>query len=138
MPVCVSEADLDYNRQGIYMQAAIYESRMTPDNFFRALSDATRLRTLMLMQRRGELCVCELAHALKLSQPKISRHLAVLRETQMVSDRRDGLWVFYRVHPNLPRWTQRVLAEALAGVDGKRPYAQDAQRFTEMSDRPRA
>lgn len=111
---------------------------MTLDNFFRALSDATRLRTLMLMQRRDELCVCELTHALQLSQPKISRHLAVLRESQIVSDRRDGLWVFYRVHPNLPRWAQRVLAEALAGVDGKRPYAQDAQRLTEMSDRPRA
>lgn len=110
---------------------------MTPDTFFRALSDATRLRSLMLMQRQGELCVCELTHALELSQPKISRHLAALREAEVVSDRRDGLWVFYRVHPDLPYWAQRVLAETLEGVGGLEPYAQDLQRLTEMSDRPR-
>jgi ArsR family transcriptional regulator, arsenate/arsenite/antimonite-responsive transcriptional repressor len=119
------------------MQAAIYKGFMTPDTFFRALSDATRLRSLMLMQRQGELCVCELTHALELSQPKISRHLAALREAGVVSDRRDGLWVFYRVHPDLPRWAQRVLAETLAGVGAQEPYAQDLQRLTEMSDRPR-
>ena len=119
------------------MQAAIYKGFMTPDTFFRALSDATRLRSLMLMQRQGELCVCELTHALELSQPKISRHLAALREAGVVSDRRDGLWVFYRVHPDLPRWAQRVLAETLEGVGGLEPYAQDLQRLTEMSDRPR-
>ncbi len=119
------------------MQAAIYKGFMTPDTFFRALSDATRLRSLMLMQRQGELCVCELTHALELSQPKISRHLAALREAGMVSDRRDGLWVFYRVHPDLPRWTQRVLAETLEGVGLQEPYVQDLQRLTEMSDRPR-
>lgn len=110
---------------------------MTPDTFFRALSDATRLRSLMLMQRQGELCVCELTHAMELSQPKISRHLATLREAGLVSDRRDGLWVFYCVRPDLPPWAQRVLAETLDGVAAEAPYAQDVQRLTEMSDRPR-
>jgi ArsR family transcriptional regulator len=50
------------------------------DAFFKMLADSTRLRCLLLMQAEGELCVCELTHALNLSQPKISRHLAHLRE----------------------------------------------------------
>lgn len=110
---------------------------MTPEIFFRALSDATRLRCLMLMQRYGELCVCELTHALELSQPKISRHLAALRDARVVSDRRDGLWVFYRVHGGLPEWARQVLAETLKGMGNEAPYAGDVQRLKEMSDRPR-
>lgn len=110
---------------------------MTPDLFFRALCDTTRLRCLMLMQRRGELCVCELTHALALSQPKISRHLAALRDAGVVSDRRDGLWVFYRVHPGLPQWARQVLANTLEGLAQTDPYAGDAQRLKAMSDRPR-
>lgn len=110
---------------------------MTPETFFRALSDPTRLRCLMLMQRQGELCVCELTHALELAQPKISRHLASLREAQVVSDRRDGLWIFYRVRADLPAWAHRVLADTLAGVENDAPYAGDVRRLIEMSDRPR-
>ncbi|MEJ2060747.1 MAG: metalloregulator ArsR/SmtB family transcription factor [Gammaproteobacteria bacterium] len=110
---------------------------MTPETLFHALADGTRLRCLMLMQRQGELCVCELTHALEMSQPKISRHLASLREAQVVSDRRDGLWVFYQVHPDLPAWARRVLGETLAGVEELSPYAADAHRLTAMTDRPR-
>jgi len=47
------------------------------ETFFKMLSDNTRLRALMQMQRKGELYVCELTHALNLSQPKISRHHAL-------------------------------------------------------------
>ncbi|MEK8019379.1 MAG: metalloregulator ArsR/SmtB family transcription factor, partial [Candidatus Parabeggiatoa sp.] len=47
---------------------------MSPENFFRALADETRLRCVVLIQQMGELCVCELTSGLGLSQPKISRH----------------------------------------------------------------
>ncbi|APZ41964.1 metalloregulator ArsR/SmtB family transcription factor [Acidihalobacter ferrooxydans] len=99
---------------------------MTPETFFRALSDGTRLRCLMLLQREGELCVCELTQALDLSQPKISRHLAALREAGVVLDRRAGQWVHYRIHPELPGWAQKVLADTAAGLAQDPVYAQDA------------
>jgi len=63
---------------------------------FRALADETRLRIVALLSH-GELCVCHLEAALRLSQPKVSRHLATLRAAQVVEDRRDGSWVYYRL-----------------------------------------
>jgi ArsR family transcriptional regulator len=63
---------------------------------FRALADRTRLRLLSLMNE-DEVCVCFLVEALNLTQPKISRHLAYLRRAKIVSARRDGKWMHYRV-----------------------------------------
>ena len=60
---------------------------------FKACADATRLRILFLLAVR-ELCVCEMMFALDLSQPKMSRHLALLREAGLVTDRRAGQWVY--------------------------------------------
>ena len=57
---------------------------------FQLLFDDTRLRSLISMQQEGELCVCELVHALGEIQPKISRHLAALRDHGVVTDRRSG------------------------------------------------
>ena len=83
--------------------------------FFKCLADDTRLRCLLLIQREQELCVCELTQALQEIQPKISRHLAQLRQCKLVEDRRQGQWVFYRVHPALPDWAREVLGDTLAG-----------------------
>ncbi|MCB1736762.1 MAG: metalloregulator ArsR/SmtB family transcription factor, partial [Gammaproteobacteria bacterium] len=70
-----------------------------------AVADTTRLRVLVLLYRaRRELCVCELTAALDLVQPKISRHLKALRDTQILSTRRSGQWVYYRLNPALPLW----------------------------------
>ncbi len=109
---------------------------ITADDLFRALADATRLRCLVLLQREGELCVCELTHALDVSQPKISRHLAQLREAGLVADRREGLWVHYRLHPQLPAWAGAVLTATIAGVGDSAPYAEDRHRLHDMSNRP--
>ena len=61
---------------------------------FKALADETRLRIVALLSH-GELCVCHLEEALRLSQPKVSRHLATLRSAGVVEHRRDGTWVYY-------------------------------------------
>ena len=61
---------------------------------FKALADETRLRILNLIGRR-ELCVCQIVEALGLGQSKVSRHLATLRNAGLVSDRREGLWMYY-------------------------------------------
>lgn len=63
---------------------------------FKALSDETRLRILGLLLN-GELCVCELMAILNLPQSTVSRHLAYLRNSGLVSDRRRGTWMHYRL-----------------------------------------
>jgi ArsR family transcriptional regulator len=67
---------------------------------FAALADPTRLRLLNLMDGR-EVCVCFFVEVLNLSQPKISRHLAYLRNAGIVTARRDGKWMHYSIErPN--------------------------------------
>ena len=82
----------------------------TPDAFFAALADPTRRRILALLHQGGERCVCTLYETLDLSQPKVSRHLGVLRAAGVVATRREGLWVHYRIHPDLPDWARAVIA----------------------------
>ncbi len=65
------------------------------------LSDETRLRCLLLIEHQQELCVCELMKAIDEIQPKVSRHLAQLRRCDLLVDRRQGQWVFYRINPAL-------------------------------------
>jgi len=82
---------------------------LTPVDFFKLLSDDTRLQALLLIATEGELCVCELMAATRLSQPKISRHLAMLRKAGVLLDRRQGQWVFYRLNPALPAFASATL-----------------------------
>ncbi|GGY57520.1 transcriptional regulator [Bacterioplanes sanyensis] len=91
-------------------QNKISESAFTPLVFYKALADDTRLQSLLLISEQGELCVCDLMAALQQSQPKISRHLAQLRKSGILLDRRQGQWVYYSLHPQLPDWARQVLA----------------------------
>src|SRR4030095_15291432 len=65
---------------------------------FKALADRTRLRLINLMGD-DEVCVCFFVEVLKTNQPKISRHLAYLRRAGVVSARREGKWMHYRIVP---------------------------------------
>jgi ArsR family transcriptional regulator len=65
-------------------------------HLFKALSDETRLRILSLLGA-GELCVCDLMEILALPQSTVSRHLAYLRNADLVEDRRQGIWMYYRL-----------------------------------------
>lgn len=92
---------------------------------FSALAQETRLNCLMLLLRHGELCVCELTQALNATQPHVSHHLAKLRKDGILLDRRRGLWVHYRLNPELPDWAMGVLREAACGF--KLPSLVDRQ-----------
>jgi len=95
---------------------------------FKALADATRLRILALLAG-GEVCVCEIHGALKLPQPTVSRHLAYLRRSGLVTTRREGLWVHYRLAPlddTVLRTLTDIVTHALGHVDG---IAKDAERL---------
>ena len=80
-----------------------------PLEFYKALANETRLKSLLLMWHFKQLCVCDLVSALELSQPKISRHLSALRQTAMVSTEKRGKWVYYQLHPDMPGWALEVL-----------------------------
>ncbi len=83
--------------------------KMNQTDFFKCLSDTTRLDILKLVMVKQNVCVCELTEQLQLSQPKISRHLALLRNLSILLDQRQGQWVYYRLNPNLPEWASKVL-----------------------------
>ncbi len=87
-------------------------SPLTPLQLFKNLSDETRLTLVLLLKERQELCVCELSAILQLPQPKISRHLALLRNSGLLSDRRDGKWIHYRLSPHMPVWAATVIEQA--------------------------
>ena len=69
----------------------------TLSDLFKALSDETRLSMLALLSRHGELCVCDFVEAMDITQSKASRHLRHLAHAGLVVDRRDAVWVFYRL-----------------------------------------
>ena len=84
--------------------------------FFEALGDPIRRRILVMLLDADERCVCDMHAALDASQPKVSRHLAVLREAGLVLARRAGVWMHYRIHPDLPAWAFRVLLHMKDGM----------------------
>jgi len=85
----------------------------SPHEFFHALSDGTRLRCLALLCAEGELCVCDLVRALDMAQPRISRHLALLRDMGLVKARREGVWMHYHLDPAMLAWRRVVLETSL-------------------------
>ena len=123
-----------YIRIYLYEQALTVSVPFSPPTLFKCLADATRVRMTLLILREGELCVCELIHALDDSQPKISRHLAQLRNCGLLQDRRQGQWIYYRINPALPDWVTHVLDTTL---QANQPWLQnDALRLDAMGDRP--
>ena len=105
---------------------------MSPLALFKALSDLTRLQSLLLIQQEQELCVCELMVALDLSQPKISRHLALLRDAKLLETEKRGQWVYYRLSAQLDDWVLQIIAQASSQQD----LAALEQRLKVMGDRP--
>jgi ArsR family transcriptional regulator, arsenate/arsenite/antimonite-responsive transcriptional repressor len=108
--------------------------QLTPPALFKCLADDTRARLVLLIAREQELCVCELTCALGESQPKVSRHLAQLRSAGLLADRRQGQWVYYRLHPELPDWVQALLRTTLEA--NRHWLSPVAQRLEAMGERP--
>lgn len=107
---------------------------LTPTEVFKCLADETRLRMVLLIEREQELCVCELTCAIDESQPKISRHLALLRSAGLLADRRQGQWVYYRLHPQLPPWVMQILS--VTEEENRSWLSTQMCRLKAMGDRP--
>ena len=97
---------------------------------FKALSEETRLRIITLLMENEELCVCDFVGALGETQSKISRHLRYLYHAGLVEDRREGLWMHYRISPDLAP-EQRIIVAALAEAIGE----EQKQELHEALDR---
>jgi ArsR family transcriptional regulator len=99
------------------MRLSGYKINMkTEARLFKSLADETRLRILWLLMAREELCVCDIMGVLGITQSKASRHLRYLYHLGWVTDRREGVWMNYRlsVPPGSPEDKQlKLLADIL-------------------------
>lgn len=95
---------------------------------FRLLSDSTRLRLLMLVDRE-ELSVAELSAITQLAQPRVSTHLAKLKEAGLVNDRREGVFVYYRMAGNIADKSLNALWELLRANTDDPVIQQDIERI---------
>jgi len=102
------------------MRTAVHANRERAARRFHALSDEMRLRILTLL-RDGERCVCELTSALDASQSLLSFHLRTLKDAGLVTDRREGRWVYYAANA-------ATLADVGAFVSALEPRARSLAR----------
>ncbi len=103
---------------------------MEPELCFKALADPARVGVLRLLTLEGELCVCKLTHALHEILPRISRHLALLKETGLVLDERREQWVYYRINAALPAWFVEGLAVVVRGWSTRKRCSADQRTLT--------
>lgn len=101
------------------------------ENLFLALSDKTRLRILNLM-REKEVCVFYFTEVLGESQPKISRHLAYLRGAEIVSARRDGKWIYYKIEIPKNEFAANILYDTLDWLKSQAEMRQEYSRLFEL------
>ncbi|HET8941879.1 MAG TPA: metalloregulator ArsR/SmtB family transcription factor [Rudaea sp.] len=87
----------------------------TTSALLRLLSDSTRVRLLALLEHE-ELTVAELSSVLRLAQPRVSTHLAKLKEAELVRDRRAGVSAYYRRNAELDANSSALLEALRAGV----------------------
>ncbi|WP_286221605.1 metalloregulator ArsR/SmtB family transcription factor [Marinobacter apostichopi] len=101
---------------------------------FKAMADEFRLSALLLIRDQGPLCVCELTEAFDVPQPKVSRHLATLKDTGLLETERRGQWIYYSFNRQIPSWLVRVLDETASSNGGL--IQQSQERLLAMADRP--
>jgi ArsR family transcriptional regulator len=112
------------------------QARFDLERFFQALGDRTRLRLLNLMGDQ-EICVCYFVQILGSPQPKISRHLAYLRSAGIVSARREGKWMHYRIVMPPHIGAAQILRQTLAAMQEEKPMQADRARLTKACCAPR-
>jgi ArsR family transcriptional regulator, arsenate/arsenite/antimonite-responsive transcriptional repressor len=98
---------------------------------FKALSDESRLRILGLLLQAGELCVCDIQSTIGCTQTKVSRHLAYLKKSGLVRDRRKGLWMLYAI-AKPEKSEHRAILEAMTHLISRNPKV--AEDFARLRD----
>jgi ArsR family transcriptional regulator len=126
---------LQYICQRRYIVEMAAKQNFSLERFFQALGDNTRLRLLNLMGAQ-EICVCYLVEILGQPQPKISRHLAYLRSAGIVSARREGKWMHYRIVMPSHVGATQILKQTLAWFREDRAMQADLARLSKACCTP--
>src|SRR5882724_10079851 len=111
------------------------KSKYNLETLFSALADRTRLRLINLIGD-SEVCVCFLVEILRTSQPKISRHLAYLRQAQVVVARREGKWMHYRLSEPPDEHAARIFREVRATLTEHPELQRDRERLEQVCCAP--
>ncbi len=98
---------------------------------FKALADGTRLRLISLISD-SEVCVCFFVAILKISQPKISRHLAYMRRAGIVKARREGKWMHYRLAEPPDEHAARIFREVRASMAEHPEFQRDREKLLQV------
>ena len=106
------------------------------EDLFKALADRTRLRLISLLGD-SEVCVCFLTEVLRTTQPKISRHLAYLRPAGVVSARRQGKWMHYRLIEPPDEHAAQIFREVRASLSNHPELQRDRERLEKICCAPR-
>lgn len=102
------------------------------EQLFRALADRTRLRLLNLMGD-DEVCVCFFVEILRMSQPRISRHLAYMKKVGIVASRREGKWMHYRVVPPTDADAERIFADVRQYLANNKDMQSERKKLVKFS-----
>jgi ArsR family transcriptional regulator len=108
-----------YTNLRIFGRDAMKEAAM----FFRVLADEARLQILWLLFNHEELCVCDIMAVLEITQSKASRHLRILFNAGLVSDRRDAVWIHYSLRPPADEFARAFLETLRAQLGGRKDAA---------------
>ena len=101
----------------------------TTAQIFKALGDETRLRIMALLVGGQELCVCDIMAALDLPQSSVSRHLSYLRNSGLVDDRRQGIWMYYTINRERIEHAPLIFDLLAAMLSKLQQAASDRQRL---------
>jgi ArsR family transcriptional regulator len=110
---------------------AVMKKAFDMERFFLALADRTRLRLLHLIGE-DEVCVCFFVEVFQTNQPKISRHLAYLRRTGLVTARREGKWMHYRLSPPDEPHARRIFTQVLEWLKQDSEMQRDRTRLVSL------
>ncbi|MBC7796507.1 MAG: metalloregulator ArsR/SmtB family transcription factor [Pyrinomonadaceae bacterium] len=105
------------------------------ERFFTALGDKTRLRLLNLIGET-EVCVCYFVEVFGTNQPKVSRHLAILRDAELVNVRREGKWAHYRINFPENESARRILSETLEMLKNDSQMRKDSEELNQVCCNP--
>lgn len=114
-----------------YLGANMSVKEYNLEVLFKALADRTRLRVINLIGD-DEICVCFFVEVLKTNQPKISRHLAYLRRAGLVSTRRDGKWMHYKLVEPPDQHAARIFREVRECLSSNPEMQRDKARFARI------
>ena len=104
------------------------------EELFKGLADRTRLRIMNLLLH-GELCVCDIQYVLDSPQPNVSRHLAYLKHSGLVADRREGQRIFYRLADQGEVTRKRLFAFLRKAFAASEEFERDSRKLKKAIER---